>query len=83
MSTVVEEIVGIEKVTDLALGLSFEDRALLLDRLHDSLLSPEERKIEEAWVKEAARRAEEVRSGAVETIDADVVFAEARARFQR
>ena len=69
---------GIEELTRQALGLSFEERALLRDRLHDSLLSNREREIQDAWLKVAVRRLEEVRSGAVEPIDAEVVFDETR-----
>ncbi|MGH9947276.1 MAG: addiction module protein [Pyrinomonadaceae bacterium] len=83
MSITGDNIQGIERVSELALGLSYEDRALLLGRLHGSLQSHEEKEIESAWLKESVRRAEEVRSGVVEPIDADIVFAESRAKLRK
>ncbi len=72
------DTIGIEEITRQALDLSFVERARLRDRLHDSLLSMRELEIQEAWLKVAARRLEEVRSGSVEPIDADDVFDETR-----
>ncbi len=83
MSVTTENSDSVERISELAMNLCFKDRALLLDRLHDSLRSPEEKEIDEAWLNEAVRRAEEVRSGLVVPIDSDVVFAEARARLRR
>lgn len=40
-------MLGIDEITRQALGLSFEERALLRDRLHDSLLSKREREIQD------------------------------------
>ena len=72
------ETLGIEEITRHALGLSFEERALLRDRLYDRLLSKKEREVQDAWLKVAERRLEEVRSGAVEPIDSEDVFEETR-----
>lgn len=83
MNAIVEDTIGLDRLSELALALSFEDRVRLLDSLHNSLQSHEEAEIEKAWLKESIRRLNEIRSGAVEPIDADVVFAEARARLRR
>lgn len=80
MSTVLDETPSIEKISDLALNMASEDRSLLLELLHDSLLSPEEKLIQDEWIRIATRRVQEVRSGAVEPIDADVVFDRRRTR---
>lgn len=77
MSVTIDSL-EIEEITRQALGLSAKERALLLDRLHDSLLSETEREIQDAWLKVSVRRLAEVRSGAVEPIDADDVFEETR-----
>lgn len=45
------------------LGLSSTDRSRLLDKLIASLDS--DREVEEAWMKEAKRRDDEIESGAV------------------
>lgn len=76
--SVTTDMLGIDEITRQALGLSFEERALLRDRLHDSLLSKRERRFRMFWLKVAARRLEEVRSGAVQPIDAEDVFEETR-----
>ncbi|HQU93208.1 MAG TPA: addiction module protein [Pyrinomonadaceae bacterium] len=76
--SVTTDTLAIKEITRQALGLSAKERALLLDRLHESLLSNREREIEDAWLKVAVRRLEEVRSGAVEPIDSEDVFDETR-----
>lgn len=77
MSVTTEDI-AVDDITRLALELPDSQRALLLDRLRDSLLSEREQEVQDAWLKVAVRRLEEVRSGAVEPIDADIVFEESR-----
>lgn len=79
MSTITEEIVTSERVTEMALGLSPSDRAQLLDALEYSLLTESEKADRDVWVKELERRVAEVESGEVETIDGEQVMAEARA----
>jgi len=53
-------------------------RALLADRLVESLDPINDESIRALWVAEAIRRRNEVRSGAVQTIPAEVILAEAR-----
>ena len=60
------------------LRLSRHERARLAQKLIASL--DEEDEIEVAWTEEAKRRYEELRSGSVEALPAEQVFAEARAR---
>jgi len=63
-----------------ALALSPEDRALLvvclLESLETSTDSAEE--VEKLWLLEAERRFQEIRTGAVQGIPAEKVFAEIR-----
>ncbi len=61
-----------------ALSLPLHERARLAQALLASLDEADE--IEQAWAEEAARRLEELRSGAVQAIPAEEVFAELRAR---
>lgn len=56
-----------------------EERLELLDTLAESIEPDEE--IDRAWRAEIRRRVEEIRSGKVELIDNDEVFADLRARF--
>jgi len=65
------------KIKDLineAEALPIEERALVVDSLLRSLNRPESR-IDEKWASVAKERLREVRSGAVETVLGDDVFA--------
>jgi putative addiction module component (TIGR02574 family) len=59
---------NIEQITESALSLPSEARALLADRLVESLDPAEDGYIHRLWVAEAQRRLAEVRSGNVKTI---------------
>jgi len=60
----------LHEVTETALALPLEERAILADRLIESLDSADEGEPDrKAWGAEIRRRVEEVRSGAVELID--------------
>jgi putative addiction module component (TIGR02574 family) len=52
----------------------------LVDRLLESI-SPSQKEIDELWKIEIERRVEEVRSGEVQTIPGEQVFAEIEERF--
>ena len=60
------------------LKLPRHERARLAELLIDSL--DEEDEISKAWADEAERRYEELRSGAVESVRAEDVFARIRSR---
>ena len=62
------------------LGLSPHDRSRLLDKLIVSLDS--DREIEEAWMREAKRRDDEIESGAVKALPLDEVLSKLRAELQ-
>ncbi len=68
-----------EQVAEAALALPSEARALLADRLVESLDPAEDGYLRELWVAEARRRQDDVRSGRVKTIPYD----EAMARVKR
>ena len=65
-----------------ALMLSARDRASMAHELLSSLESLSEAEVEQLWVEEALRRSAELDAGLVETIPADQVVAEARARLK-
>jgi hypothetical protein len=66
-------------IAEEALSLPGKARALLADRLVESLDPAEDGYIRQLWIKEARRRIDEVRSGEVETISGEVAFAQVRA----
>lgn len=63
-----------EKIESAALQLPRSERARLAERLIASL--DEDSEVEQAWAEEIERRVAELRSGAVETIPGEQVFAE-------
>jgi hypothetical protein len=65
-----------------ALRLNAADRASMAHELLSSLESLSEAEIEQLWVEEALRRSAEIDAGIVETIAADEVIAQARARLK-
>jgi putative addiction module component (TIGR02574 family) len=71
--------IPIEQLTDLMLALPSDARALLADRLVESLDPITDESVRDAWASEALRRLDEIRSGAVEAIPGDVAMAEIRA----
>jgi putative addiction module component (TIGR02574 family) len=69
----------IEEITEAALSLPFVDRALLADRLLDSLESrADQNSISDSWMSEIRRRVEEVRSGKAELVDGSEGLARVR-----
>lgn len=71
--------ITLEQIAEGALALPSEARALLADRLVESLDPAEDGYIRQLWVKEAQRRIAQVRSGAVATIPGEVAFSQVRA----
>jgi putative addiction module component (TIGR02574 family) len=68
----------VEQIADEALALPSEARALLADRLVESLDPAEDGDIRDLWLQEANRRVAEVRSGVVKTVSAESAFKEVR-----
>ena len=71
-------LMTVEQIAEEALTLPSEARALLADRLVESLDLAEDGLIRQVWMREARRRIDEVRSGAVGTIPAEEAFAQVR-----
>lgn len=70
--------IPVERLTEAALALPADARALLADRLTESLDPLMDDEIRGLWVEEAIRRRDEVRSGQVQTIPADVALRQVR-----
>jgi len=64
----------IKELIHEAESLPVEERALVVDSLLRSL-NPPDSKIDEKWVAVAAKRLKEVRSGEVESVPGEEVFA--------
>lgn len=67
----------IKDLIDEAEALPVEERALVVDSLLRTL-NPPDSDIDEKWAYVAKRRLEEVRSGAVDTVPGEEVFARNR-----
>ena len=66
---------NVEQIAEEALSLPSEARALLADRLVESLDPEEDGAIRQLWAAEALRRRDDVRSGRVKTIPGDEALA--------
>lgn len=73
----------VEQIADEALAMPSEARALLADRLVESLDPAEDGYIRQFWMLEARHRVDEVRRGEVLTIPADVTIASVRQAIAR
>jgi putative addiction module component (TIGR02574 family) len=73
----------VEQIAEEALSLPSEARALLADRLVESLDPAEDGVVRQLWVAEATRRLDEVRSGRVQTIPGDEALARVRSAVGR
>ena len=68
----------VDELSERARALSPDDRALLAERLLESLQDEAESEAEAAWDQEIARRVEQLASGSSRLISAEDVHAEAR-----
>ncbi|MFM8764819.1 MAG: addiction module protein [Spartobacteria bacterium] len=71
----------VEEITDVALALPSEARAMLADRLVESLDPAEDGYIHGLWVAEANRRLHELRSGQVQGIPGEAAIARLRQKY--
>ncbi|MCT7955066.1 addiction module protein [Laspinema palackyanum] len=69
---------SIEQLTEEILSLPSELRALLADKLVESLEFSADSAIQAAWVTEAQRRRDEVRNGSVQPISGEEALAQVR-----
>jgi putative addiction module component (TIGR02574 family) len=67
-----------EELVEHAMALPSESRALLADRLVESLDAAEMNRIDRLWTAEAHRRLDEVRQGKVKTIPGEEALARVR-----
>ena len=69
-----------KKMIDEVLSLPVEERAIIADSLLKSL-NPPDRDIDKKWIRVAKRRLQEIRSGKVNPVSGEEVFAKVRERF--
>lgn len=70
-----------KKILEVALALPEDDRRLLAEAILDSVPSSEG--LEQAWVAEARRRAEEIERGEGELLDLESALSDLRADLRR
>jgi Putative addiction module component len=70
--------ITVEQITEEVLALPSEARALLADRLVESLDPAEDGYIRQLWMREARKRIDEVRSGTVATISGEQALAQVK-----
>ena len=68
----------LDQITEEAMHLPASSRALLADKLVESLESEELDEIQRLWSAEAIRRRDEIRSGQVHAVPGEQVLAEVR-----
>ena len=71
----------IEEITEQVLALPDDEKATLADRLVESLDPAEGSDLHKVWAKEAHRRLEELRSGAVKSIPGEEALAQLREKY--
>ena len=71
--------VSIEQLAEAALALPSDARALLADRLVESLDPLTDPQIREAWASESLRRLDDLRAGKAKALPADEAIARVRA----
>ena len=75
-------IMAVDKVEKQLMELDINSRAKLASKLLKSLEELSEDEIEKLWAEEAFRRDEELTKGKAKSINADVVFKNARSRLK-
>ena len=76
-------IMRIENIADAALELPSEARALLADRLVESLDPAEDGYIHNLWAEEANRRLREMRSGQVVGVSGEEALLRLRQKYMK
>ena len=72
----------LSEITDEALHLPVEARIALVSELLKSLNVQTNNQIESLWIAEVEKRAQELDSGVVQSLDGEAVFAEIRQRLR-
>jgi putative addiction module component (TIGR02574 family) len=73
----------LEEIREEALRLTRRQRLKLAQELQASVMTAEEREVEQTWFDEAERRLAAWKAGASKTIPADEVFSRLREKYGR
>lgn len=76
-------MLSIEQLTQEILALPSASRALLADRLVESLEFDTDPVIQEAWVTEAKKRRDEIREGMIQSVSGEEALAQVRRLLER
>ena len=74
--------ISVEKITEVVLSLPSDARALLADRLVESLDPLVDEDVRDLWAQEALRRLDEIQSGKEASVPGDVALAQVRSRLK-
>ena len=74
--------ISIEQIAEAALSLPSDARALLADRLVESLDPLTDQDVRSAWAAEALRRLDDLRTGRVAGVPANEALLQARLQFK-
>lgn len=74
--------VPVEKIAEMALALSSDARALLADRLAESLDPLTDDSVRSAWIDEAQSRLHAVRAGEIQAVPRDAAMTRVRDRLK-
>ena len=72
-----------EKIVNEALSLPNDMRAIVVDKLLESLNIPTQKEIDLLWTNEAENRYKELKSKKVRAINGELVFNEIRKKFRK
>jgi len=72
----------VEKMALELLGLPAKSRALLAEKLIESLDEKQDKDVEALWIKEAKRRSREIKSGKVKCKQAKEIIRDARLKLK-
>jgi len=70
-----------KEIREEALRLTPRQRWQLVQDLHASLMTAEEREVEEAWLDEVERRVQSIEDGTARMIPSEEVFRKLRAKY--
>jgi hypothetical protein len=69
----------IENITEVALSLPYDERTILLEKLAESLDTPDGKAVvSQSWINVIRRRVEEIKSGRAELVDGPAGLARVR-----
>jgi putative addiction module component (TIGR02574 family) len=71
----------VDEITEQALALPSDARALLVDRLVESLDPAEGGELHQLWADEAQRRLRDLRSGVVEAVPGEIAEIKLREKY--